>query len=159
MPKNKTWDEFEWPDWVPQIVIKEIEGFWSHECGRGPEQWVKDAEYAMQHYYAPPFGARGVYCRTLPSSLPVYGRYIHAWNNIGRVVDNDGNVYLVSSGRPMNVNDLQRLLWQNMVSRMNLLQEYNHLQIKLLEKMEKGHNFAIGVEELIKQISKEECYE
>lgn len=82
-----TWAEWTWPDWVPAAVRTGIEDFWSEEQGRSPAHWIRD----MRDQGAPAFGARvrgddgfG------PHPAPVTGRFVHCWNNIGRLVlDND----------------------------------------------------------------------
>ncbi|MFE9127047.1 DUF5131 family protein [Streptomyces sp. NPDC007148] len=82
-----TWAKWTWPDWVPADVRLRIEEFWTEEWGRSPRHWIRD----MHQQGAPPFGA------TLrmddgfgPTPPQVLGRYVHCWNNIGRLVlDND----------------------------------------------------------------------
>ena len=81
-----TWAEWTWPDWVPARVREEIESFWGAGQGRSPRDWIRD----MHHQGAPPHGV------TLrmddgfgPNPRQVTGRYVHAWNNIGRLVLDD----------------------------------------------------------------------
>lgn len=89
-----TWDDVNWPEWVPQSVRDEIARFWGEPSSRTPR------EYAQQHVTnyadAPPFGSRVfVTPRQAPyrtGLAPYEGRYVHAWNNIGRVVMDDGVV-------------------------------------------------------------------
>lgn len=87
-----TWDDVNWPEWVPQSVRDEVARFWGKPNARTPR------EYATQHSNnyadAPPFGSR---VRVTPHSgrmdmAPYEGRYVHAWGNIGRVVRDDGTV-------------------------------------------------------------------
>ncbi|MDQ0842458.1 DUF5131 family protein [Streptomyces sp. V1I6] len=79
----RTWAEWTWPDWVPQIVREHVEDFWGADQGRSPAHWIRD----MHQQGAPAFGA------TLAMDdgfgrhpRQIVGRYVHAWNNIGRLV-------------------------------------------------------------------------
>lgn len=88
------WDDFAWPAWVPQKVRGEIESFWRAEYGRGPDSWMAGAIANGQ----PPMGSQGSF-RTIRSGEPtVEGRFVPAWNNIGRVVGDDGQTHVVSAG-------------------------------------------------------------
>lgn len=86
----KTWAEFAWPDWVPRDLRQSIEKFWSWHGG--PQPWAKDA--VIQG--APVFGSRVRLPELCDSENQVEGRFVHAWNNIGRVVRDDGSVAYVS---------------------------------------------------------------
>ncbi|MGW3825741.1 DUF5131 family protein [Streptomyces sp. NPDC005071] len=79
----RTWAEWAWPEWVPVEVCEAIEGFWGADQGRSPRDWMRD----MHQQGAPAFGA------TLHmddgfgrNPRQIVGRYVHAWNNIGRLV-------------------------------------------------------------------------
>lgn len=87
---NRTWDNFHFPEWVPEATANIIKEFWSERCGRGPADWIESATY----YKAPKFGIR-VQIPDFSGDLKI-GRYLHAWNNIGRVVGDMGEVYYVS---------------------------------------------------------------
>lgn len=96
-----TWAAFAWPDWVPESVRREIESFWSEDLGRGPAAWEENARDRYNH--------------SLPLGTPVLavdrglwfsGRFVHAWNNMGRVVRCTGKVdyvatYQVIRGPPL----------------------------------------------------------
>lgn len=101
-----TWAEFTWPDWVLDEVRREVERFWG--CwGRTPRSWAEDAV----RQGAPAFG-EVVTLRAFGGSLSTHvtadgsagdehrrtatGRYVHAWNNIGRLVHEDGSFDCVS---------------------------------------------------------------
>lgn len=87
---KRTWADFEWPDWIPVEVRKQIEQFWSDDFGRGPDEWLRD----MVVQKAPKLGLR---CR-LPKAIGdvwVEGRFVHAWNNIGRMIHDDGTYSVV----------------------------------------------------------------
>lgn len=83
----RTWAEWTWPDWVPQTVREHVEDFWGVDQGHSPADWIHN----MHEQGAPAFGA------TLAMDdgfgrdpRQIVGRYVHAWNNIGRLVlDND----------------------------------------------------------------------
>jgi hypothetical protein len=82
-----TWAEWTWPDWVPAGIREQVEAFWAEEYGRGPQAWLRD----MAVQGAPPIGDVVTLGNGFgPSPPPVTGRYVHAWNNIGRVVLGDG---------------------------------------------------------------------
>lgn len=96
------WADFQWPDWVPVKQRESIEGFWSEANGRGPVDWLRD--HRIQR--VPATGAR-VTCSVDRSgwatinkmaTAGVSGRYLHAWNNIGRIITDDGQTIYASGG-------------------------------------------------------------
>jgi hypothetical protein len=91
-----TWAEFPWPAWIPEETRKEIERFWNPEAGRAPQDWLLACADRYNHH--PALGAR-VECQSLSQSrLPLMrGRWVPAWNNIGRVVLDDGTVGMSST--------------------------------------------------------------
>lgn len=92
-----TWAQVEWPEWVPAPVRQQLAEFWSELWGRGPRGYqasIRTAPYED----IPNFGARGRFHRVASRDQWVEGRYIHAWNNIGRVVLDDGTYECVSVG-------------------------------------------------------------
>lgn len=92
--RRRTWDEFEWWDWVPGRVRKQIEDFWAVEWGRGPDAWLQSS--VKNGFPAP--GTYGEYRLCTTEQSMVSGRIIHAWNNIGCVIDDSGAVHVVSGG-------------------------------------------------------------
>lgn len=91
---HRGWDSFCWPDWVPPKVRAEVEDFWRLEWGRGPTAWLSGAIYNGQ----PPLGARASF-RAISRGEPlVTGRFVPAWNNLGRVVDEQDTTHIVSTG-------------------------------------------------------------
>jgi hypothetical protein len=89
-----TWADTVWPDWVPMRIRAQIEEFWG--CwGRKPREWADNALATR----APGFGQ----VETLPLlgqpfPTPTTGRFVHCWNNIGRIVHEDGSWDYVSFG-------------------------------------------------------------
>lgn len=82
------WSEWAWPDWVPTEVRKRIEEFWSADQGRSPRDWMRD----MHQQGAPAFGTVVRLRDGFGSEAPwTTGRFVHAWNNIGRLVRDDGS--------------------------------------------------------------------
>lgn len=86
---DDTWTGYPWPEWIPHSVRTAIEKFWSPSFARGPAQWLRSAVGNG----APPLGT----VVTLPNGFHAHatlttGRYVHAWNNIGRIVRDDGTV-------------------------------------------------------------------
>ena len=89
-------NEWDWPDWVPDDVREEIEQFWSSSMGRSPDDWRRSAvEHGM-----PELGQR-VRMQTIVGSGIVEGRFVHAWNNIGRIVMDGGAVECVCNSHPL----------------------------------------------------------
>ncbi|MEH3135376.1 MAG: hypothetical protein PGN30_10290 [Mycolicibacterium neoaurum] len=92
----ETWAEYQWPEWVPTQVRSQIESFWSAAAGRGPHAWLNDARIQG----GPPFGATVTLGDGFTSNpTKVTGRFVHAWNNIGRLVMNDGTFRYTSFSR------------------------------------------------------------
>ena len=92
----RTWAGYSWPDWVPAKVRKQVEDFWSGSWGRGPHSWARD----MREQGSPALGA----IVTLPNGFgedapDITGRYVHAWNNVGRLVLDDGTFAYTSFSR------------------------------------------------------------
>jgi hypothetical protein len=96
-----SWSEVVWPDWVPLNVREQIESFWSASYNRCPADYEKSASSSYNGGLGraeniPFFGD----LVTLPGWSPgevVTGRWVHAWNNIGRLVTADGTVRCVST--------------------------------------------------------------
>ncbi len=88
----KSWNEFCWPEWVLPEIKKQIEEFWLESWGRNPQKWSESA--VREH--APAFGLR-VRMKNFKGEL-VCGNYIFAWNNIGRLVNDDGKLEYVGIG-------------------------------------------------------------
>lgn len=96
-----SWAEVAWPDWVPMEVRAQIESFWAASYHRWPSDYEKSAcgPYnggGGRSENMPMFGE----LVTLPGWRPgevVTGRWVHAWNNIGRVIDADGTVHCLST--------------------------------------------------------------
>jgi hypothetical protein len=86
------WAEYVWPDWVPVKVRKEIEEFWAEDFHRGPHEWKENGgdAYSRQR----PMGEE-VEC--LRDKVRVKGRWVPAWNNMARLVLNDGRAVVVST--------------------------------------------------------------
>jgi hypothetical protein len=89
---NQTWSNFFWPGWVPVPVAAEIQSFWSEQWGRGPAEWY---ENAIQNKAAL-FGERVRVHGLCSEEEFLTGRIIFAWNNIGRLLCDDGTVRCVA---------------------------------------------------------------
>jgi len=90
----RSWNDFQWPGWVPESVRQQVVSFWNPAWNRGPNAWMRGALENGQ----PAIGTRGNF-RTCRQGEPlVEGRFIPAWNNIGCVVDDAGDVHVVSAG-------------------------------------------------------------
>lgn len=94
-----SWEAVVWPAWVPQKVRQEIADFWGPKCGRRPRDY---ADSIVRNPAPTPALGERVRLR-LTHSRWVEGRYVHAWNNIGRVVCDDGSVAVVSTCEYPNI--------------------------------------------------------
>lgn len=91
----RSWADWAWPDWVPAEVRVAIENFWSEDIGRGPHAWMR----SMHEQGAPAFGSVVTMDDGFARNAPqVTGRYVHAWNNIGRIAMDDGSFKYTSCG-------------------------------------------------------------
>ena len=113
------WADFAWPEWVPAEERAHIESFWREAWGRGPRAWLRD----NVHQHAPATGTRrmwsigeGGWAKTNKRDAgDAWGRYLHCWNNIGRVITDDGRVLMASGGSGASWlwrrDDGQRINW------------------------------------------------
>lgn len=89
----KSWKDYQWDEYVPQEIRDSIMKFWSEDFGsRSPDAWAKNAleNKAPQH-------GEVVTLRELCSDNKlVTGKFIHAWSNIGRIIDDQGKIRCVS---------------------------------------------------------------
>ena len=80
-----------WPDWVPDKVRQDIEGFWKWH--RGAEGYAafcaNDPKAGNAYNHQPPLGAWVLARDFGEDSGTCYGRWVPAWNNIGRVIQGD----------------------------------------------------------------------
>ena len=101
--KTNTFGNYNFPAWVPEDVRNSIVSFWG-VFGRTHKDWLEDAERGAQdncyHRMYSGFGnprLGDLVAYSLSDGKIVIGRYIHAWNNIGRLVDKEGGVHCPSS--------------------------------------------------------------
>lgn len=97
------WADFAWPEWVPADERAHIESFWVEAWGRGPREWLRD----HVHQNVPATGTRRLWSTRKNSGWvnankrdhgEVRGQYLHCWNNIGRIITDDGRVLMASGG-------------------------------------------------------------
>lgn len=101
------WDDFPWPEWVPSAVRSQIQSFWS-DFGRTPKDWINDIR--QQWDGDPPnFGDVVQLREMLSENRLVEGRFVHAWNNIARIVLKDGSYKAVSFHAPSD--KARRIHW------------------------------------------------
>lgn len=86
----QSWDEYDWPDWVPVEIREQIKSFWGPKSKRKPKQWVDNA---VQNK-APKMGIRIRTNAIGTRANKVTGKFIFAWNNIGRLILENGE-YIV----------------------------------------------------------------
>lgn len=89
---SNQWQDFVWLEWVPVKCREQIESFWSEDWNRGPRAWLKD----MDNQRAPITGQVYDDLFVSRSEGPVIGIYLHAWNNMGRLVLQDGSYKVCS---------------------------------------------------------------
>lgn len=83
------WCDVCWPAWVPATVREQIESFWSG--GRSPADY-EDNCYDPCNGWSGYFGQLGWWKYR---DGAIWGRRLHAWNNIGRLIDDAGGWALV----------------------------------------------------------------
>ena len=96
------WADYVWPEWVPTEQRAQIESFWLEAWGRGPRAWLRD----HVHQHVPATGTRrrwsvdknGWAATSKRNVGDIEGRYLHCWNNVGRVITDDGRVLMTSGG-------------------------------------------------------------
>jgi hypothetical protein len=93
-----TWKHYKFPAWVPLNVRKQIRSFWSADCGRSPDAWLKGTVFDPYNHH-PKLGDL-VTCKDAFFSInrKLRGRWVPMWNNIGRLVTSKGEVFVVSTG-------------------------------------------------------------
>lgn len=107
-----TFGNYQFEEWVPENERESIRAFWGW-AGRTYKDWLANNKcqenepfFGSNGFGNPPNGARAIYYVTdyEASDLPekrlykkVRGRYLHAWNNMGRLIEDNGKVHCVSS--------------------------------------------------------------
>lgn len=89
---GQDWQAYRWPDWVPPDTRREIESFWSPRAGRSPKRWEEHCRSNKMPRLGSVVGlternwvVAGKDVRTTRR-----GRFVPAWGNIGRVIDERG---------------------------------------------------------------------
>lgn len=115
MDKN-TFGDYKFEDWVPEKTRELIRNFWG-QMGRTYKDWLENCleqntREFCQHgpgpngFGMPPYGATAEYfvydyesSKKLGVDLfkAIEGRYIHRWNNMGSLVDKNGEPHCVST--------------------------------------------------------------
>ena len=83
------WEDYNWPNWIPIEVRKQIEQFWDEKVGRCPEEWERDA-ITNGH----PLGVQGkmnMLCE-VGTVISRPGKCVHCWNNIARIITSEGRI-------------------------------------------------------------------
>jgi protein gp37 len=99
------WSDWNWDDWVTPAIRQAVEQFWPADRG-GPRAWLRDALKQGSHAY-------GQAVNTVTFNHPreyASGRWVHAWNNIGRLAHADGSHSYVSFW-PDEVREQRHLDW------------------------------------------------
>ena len=110
-----TFGDYAFPYWVPDKVQQQIKDFWG--CfGRTHKDWIENSKInevefsgyrqKISGFGAPPLGATADfffkdYKLSKEAGRDVYrvvrGRYIHVWNNMGRLIDEYGEAHYPST--------------------------------------------------------------
>jgi hypothetical protein len=96
----ETWADFPWPEWIPANQREQIEKFWNVEWGRGPRAWFRDHEVQCMPFTGERITTEDIFSRARDEEgrrPSVTGRYIHSWNNMGRIVLDDGRTLTISA--------------------------------------------------------------
>jgi len=93
VPHSNLWADFIWPGWVPVKVRKDIEDFWCEWSHRGPMKW-SEFRCGYPGKSVPVFGS--YYTSKIPDGSYIAGRFVFAWNNMGRLVLPDGSYRVIS---------------------------------------------------------------
>ena len=97
--KEDTFGDYQFEKWIPYEVRKQIKEFWG--CfGRTHKEWLKNAE--TNKCGLPSYGEHVIVLKEeIILGHTLYkkneGRFIFAWNNMGRLIDDEGNIFYVSS--------------------------------------------------------------
>lgn len=91
---GKSWKDYKWPSWVTNEARSQIVGFWSESYGRGPKAWIESA--IDNHAFA--LGERVILSELCEDGYRE-GRFVFAWNNIARLVNDEGRLFYVSFPR------------------------------------------------------------
>jgi len=101
--KANTFGDYEFPEWVNDDVKKSITDFWG--CfGRTYKDWLESFKFdERENCYHKKYSGFGhpkmgeLVAYRFRNGDIVIGRYIHAWNNIGRLIDSDGKTHYPST--------------------------------------------------------------
>lgn len=113
--KKNTFGDYTFESWIPIQVQNEIKAMWGI-FGRTHKDWLENAKLESSEYCVhgpgpngfklPPLGATVEFV-FIDSRLScqvgydvfktVKGKFIHAWNNMGRLIDEYGEIYYPSS--------------------------------------------------------------
>lgn len=106
-PENapETWGKFAWPEWVPNRVSEQIMDFWG-QFGRKPKDWAKNA----LENQSPPFGS---YMTYKEDGKEFSGRWVFAWNNIGRLIGDNDEIYYPCIPRE-GLFDTRKFYWNDL---------------------------------------------
>lgn len=94
--KNNTFGNYQFPSWVCVEVAQQIMNFWG-QMGRDHKDWLDNAEIEKG---LPKLGEEVIcFSRAYRSDdyEKIEGKFIHAWNNMGRIVKPDNTYSCVSS--------------------------------------------------------------
>jgi len=77
------WDDYKFEEWIPEKIRHQLKNFW---CSEDPHTWIQNTK---EH---PPIGARVEAFSTENGVPKLIGRWVPMWNNIGRVITDDGKI-------------------------------------------------------------------
>jgi len=103
-------DQLEQYDWMPESIRRDLRRFWS-DFGRTLDEWERYVNDTVPGGMAAVGTRRGIepLCRT--GEPIVVGRFVPTWNNMARVVLDDGSVVIGSFEQASGVPQMPRQQW------------------------------------------------
>lgn len=98
MNKNtNTFGDYKFPDWVSVKVAQEIIDFWG--CfGRTHKEWLKSGNTYEEDAQFPKLGEEVIFFQYECGKIERFeGKFIHSWNNMGRIITRDFRTHVVST--------------------------------------------------------------
>lgn len=107
MTRKNTFGDYKFEYWIPEHTREIIKNFWG-QMGRTHKDWLENVKFNQRDFCYhgpnpdgfgnPPNGAKVIYyIKEKELYREVIGRYLHRWNNMASLIDNEGNDHTISS--------------------------------------------------------------
>jgi len=104
---KNTFGAYKFSDWIPEHTREIIRDFWG-QMGRTHRNWLENVKFDQRDFCYhgpnpdgfgnPPNGAKAIYFTNHGGVYEkIEGRYLHRWNNMGSLIDENGKDRTVSS--------------------------------------------------------------